>query len=780
MSFLHTGLLWLLPLAAIPLLLHLLTLHRLKTIELSTFRFLFDSYVQQRRRMQFLEALLAMLRTLFMLFLVMLVSRPIITQGFALFHTGGSGHEVVMLVDCSASMNAQTGGLSALDRAKSTAMAVVEKLSPDDKLTLIRVSSRPEEVFSQFSADTASIKSKIEGLKATPSRANLFAAFTHLFGPEATRRTNPVVYLFTDCQSSGWREARDQGLERLIPAETQFVVVNVGSKEAIANLAVLGDAPRRQRAVVGLPIELQARVGNFSKNKAEAVPLSVLINEKEVARAKLTLLPGEVATRKVIYEPSEPGLLCGRFELSGKSADRFPDDDSFLFTLNVVPRIRVLLVNGNPTAEAYDSESLYVRTALTSSPKSGDANKLASEPAKDLISSLDVRDIPEANLNPEALRDASVVILLNCGTLNPTQFGWLQNFVATGGGLLVFPGDRVKPEIYNTQFFALPGPQRKQPSKEHLTPITLGPPEGDPEKFETFERLASIDFGHPVLSVFDDSKVHYFKSVHFKRRFRLVLPDKRENAWPMAEYANGAPALVESKYGDGTLVVASFPLNVKWTNLPTRYGEFVPLVLRLVDHVQHRPELEGPSVVPADTMAEFNVAGAWGTAEGTVKDASGHASKLPFERAGSRLVSAFERTVERGYYTVEVRGGGPNQPKSGTLSFAVNLAPEESDFVLLNEKQFNELLPMAKVTFVDATAEEQQMQGTLGNDQEVWSYLIALLFVIIAVEFLLATLGAGKAESERQQTVAERIREINPGAWIGRMTGGGARKPTSE
>ena len=50
MRFINSGLLWIfLPLAAIPIVLHLLTLHRLKTVELSTFRFLFDSYVQQRR-----------------------------------------------------------------------------------------------------------------------------------------------------------------------------------------------------------------------------------------------------------------------------------------------------------------------------------------------------------------------------------------------------------------------------------------------------------------------------------------------------------------------------------------------------------------------------------------------------------------------------------------------------------------------------------------------------------------------------------------------------------
>src|ERR671932_786528 len=121
MTVLHPALLWLLPLAAIPILLHLLTLHRLKTVELSTFRFLFDSYVQQRRRMQFLEALLAALRTAFLLVLVLLVCRPVVKHWNQLFHVGGSGRDVVLLVDCSASMNARTAGVAAIDRARSAA-----------------------------------------------------------------------------------------------------------------------------------------------------------------------------------------------------------------------------------------------------------------------------------------------------------------------------------------------------------------------------------------------------------------------------------------------------------------------------------------------------------------------------------------------------------------------------------------------------------------------------------------------------------------------------------
>src|SRR3954453_14002677 len=145
MSFLppliHPALLWFLPLAAIPLVLHLLTLHRLRTFELSTFRFLFDSYVQQRRRMQFLEALLAMLRVLFLLFLVFMVSRPVIKNWDALFGAEGGtgGREVILLVDCSASMNARSAGTSAFERARTAALSVAERLEPDDRLTLVRV-----------------------------------------------------------------------------------------------------------------------------------------------------------------------------------------------------------------------------------------------------------------------------------------------------------------------------------------------------------------------------------------------------------------------------------------------------------------------------------------------------------------------------------------------------------------------------------------------------------------------------------------------------------------
>lgn len=774
---LHPALLWFLPLAAVPLVLHLLTLHRLKTVELSTYRFLFDSYVQQRRRMQFLEALLAILRTLFLLLLVFLICRPVVKNWNQLFGAGGGtgGREVILLMDCSASMNAAYGGTPAIERAKNAAKSVAQRLGRDDRVTLVRLAAAPEEVFSRFSTDAKEIEEKIDGLRTSSSRGNVFAALLQLFGPESARRTNPLVYLFTDCQSSGWREVRNQGLDRLVPAGTPMVIVNVGPKKAVVNRAVVGDAPRKNRAIAGLPFGLMARVVNHSKTESADLTLSLYIDEKEVARTPLTLKGGETAVRRFDYVPREAGIQRGRFEITGKTADRFPDDDRFFFALQVEPRVRVLLVNGNPAPDPLDNEGRYVYTALTSRDETAPSDGKPALPAgtKEILRSLDVREVAEPALTAETLKDTSVVILTNCGNLNATQFQWLRSFVRDGGGLLILPGDRVQPAIYNDQFFPIPGPQG-----ERLTAAKLGAVEGDPDKVETFESLAAIDFSHPALSVFDnpDPDTRHFKTVRIYKRYKIEMPPKKGNAWPLARFGNGSPALVESRLGDGSVILAAFPANTKWGNLPTK-PDFVPLALRLVAHLEHRPDAEVSPMVLADGVAEVSTGLTWEPAEAQVKAPSGPALTRALERNGSRLLAGFDNTSSRGYYPVEVRSKRQDQVKKANLTFAVNLSPDESDFSVLGEQDVKALLPTANLTFVDATAEAQLEKGALGNEKEIWPFLIWAVFIIIGIEFLLATSGGRRADVE-EAGVGERVMAMSPGTWVGRMTGAGQKTET--
>jgi hypothetical protein len=786
MTFVNTGLLWLLPLAAIPIVLHLLTLFRLRTVELSTFRFLFDSYLQQRRRMKFLEALLTFLRTLFLIALVFVIARPMIRHWSDLFQIGSGGREVILLVDCSASMNAQTLGESAFTRAKKAAQAVVKNLGPEDKVTLVRVTSRPEEMFSSFSSDTAAIGDKIGNLVTTPARSNFYAAFVHLFGPEAPNRKQPVIYLFTDCQASGWNEVRNQGLEKILPAKTQLVVVNVGSREELPNQAVVGDAPPAQRAVVGLPVRLRARVANFSKKPAEVV-LRAILDEKEISRKKLLLKPNQTETKAFYFTPTEARVHRGRFEITGNgNTDRFTDDDRYLFTFTAVPKIKVLLVDGSPSTDPELDETHYLRTIGDIFAHAPEADKVTKKTAtgpeqlatlREIAKSLDLHEIREAALTPKELEDSSVVVLANCGGLTDAQFGQLRQFVAGGGGLLVFPGDKVAPDVYNSRFFKVP-----DVPKEFLTPVQLSPAKGDPTKEATYDRLVGIDFSHPVLSIFDDSgaKDPYFKDVLIYRRFPLTEPDRaaaeKANLWPLAKFASGSLALAQNQYGDGQVVVAAFPLNRWWSNLPVDPNgkEFVPLMLRLISHAQHRAELETkPAAVPGDVV-EISATGAWNPAVCKVTDPKGIVTPVPLDRSGSRLFGVFEHTNVDGYYTIEARPEQAEGLKGTTRDLAVNLAPEESDFRVLDKDKFQKLLPGAKLTYVDASAEAQQVRGiNEGLEEPIWRPLIYLMFVIIGVEFLLATLSGRKKKDYDDSAPADedRVHQVSAGAWVGRMAG---------
>jgi hypothetical protein len=791
MELIHAGLLFLLPLAAVPVVLHLLSMHRLKTVELSTFRFLFDSFVQQRRKMRFLEALVAILRVLFLLIVVLAVARPVASHWNALFH-GGGGRDVLLLVDCSASMNAQTDGVSSFDRAKAAVRKIIERLHHDDRLTLCRVAAQTEDVFSRFSADAGSVVDYVDSLKTGPSRANFFAALNHVFGQEKNYRVRPLVYVVTDCQASNWREfnqpaasgKKEDGKDNvatqaalsksLVPAGAELVVVNVASQHEVANVGVIGNPPPRERAVVGLPLRLSARVANFSKTKPADVTLSLFIDDKEVARTPLALKPGQKVEHVFPYVPTETGVLRGRFEITH---DRFPDDDRYQFIISPSPQIKVLLVNGNQSPDPFQNESLYLRTALTATasregPRGAAKTAAANSPALKAMSAaremqrqIQVVEINEWNVSPASLADANAVILANCGQLNQQHFTWLRDYVRDGGGLLIFPGDRVNADAYNNQFFKI-----SWESKQKFMGVKMGYPRGDVQKYDSFRRLELVDYTHPALRVFDDPKARYFATANFYRSFPLKLDEASETTWSLAGFSDREPALVECRFGDGLAMLAAFPATSQWSNLPLK-PEFVPLILQMVNRVERRAELDGPGVVPPDGLAEITVAASWNPVTATVTDPAGHASELTFQQVGKRMVGGCERTSTAGYYRVEVNGGKPDQPKHGETAFAVDVAPEESQLAAADMEDIRRLLPSVSLRLVDASAEAQQQFGSVGEGTEIWRLLLTITFLVIGAEFWLSTYGGRPVQGGDNAGGGSWLKRLRPGLmaerWIG-------------
>ena len=166
--------------------------------------------------------------------------------------------------------------------------------------------------------------------------------------------------------------------------------------------------------------------------------------------------------------------------------------------------------------------------------------------------SLQLVEITEPTLNAESLRNVSVVILANCGSLHGQHFAWLRDDVRNGRAA-DFPRRRVNPDVYNSQFFCIPGP-----TKQKFVAVTLGAAQGDLQKADDFRRLELIDYTHPALRVFDDPKARYFATAAFYRRFVLTPDASADAVWPLAGYSAKEPALVESRFGDGLGLLAAF------------------------------------------------------------------------------------------------------------------------------------------------------------------------------------------------------------------------------
>src|SRR6187455_2269069 len=105
MTFLAPLLLWGLPLAALPIIIHLIHLHRRRTVPWAAMMFLLAAQRMNKGFSRLRQILILAFRVLALMALVFVISRPL--AGGWLGLTGGAPDTVMILVDRSASMEQQ-------------------------------------------------------------------------------------------------------------------------------------------------------------------------------------------------------------------------------------------------------------------------------------------------------------------------------------------------------------------------------------------------------------------------------------------------------------------------------------------------------------------------------------------------------------------------------------------------------------------------------------------------------------------------------------------------
>lgn len=137
LGFFNPMMLWALPLAAVPIIIHLLNRRRFNKVPWAAMEYLLRAMKRNRRRMQMEHWIILLLRTLAVIFLVALVTRPQLTGGAGILKA--RTHHIVCLDD-SASMAQRVGAGNVYKIAVSRVHKLVGKLmqtNAGDMFTLL-------------------------------------------------------------------------------------------------------------------------------------------------------------------------------------------------------------------------------------------------------------------------------------------------------------------------------------------------------------------------------------------------------------------------------------------------------------------------------------------------------------------------------------------------------------------------------------------------------------------------------------------------------------------
>jgi hypothetical protein len=787
-------LLWFLPLAVVPVLLHLLNLHRLKEVELPTYRFLMEGYVRQRRRVKLVEWLLLLLRTAVVALVVAALARPIVGRLGGLFGglLGGGGRDVVFVVDAGMTTGLVSEGTSAIHRIREAARGAAARFGAGDFFTLVRAGMEPRVVHRAVLGDGRRAAAEIDALEPDPGSADLVAALAEaLSGPPRGPRT---VWIFSDCEARAWKRlAEDQATGR-VPADVQLVVVDVGGlaeRGGVTNLAVLGDPPRGQRPVVGLPVELSVRIEGAGITGPTETKATVVLDDEMVAQLPLVATPGRVAAGTVAVVPPRPGVLHGRIEIP---RDAFPDDDSLLFVLNVEPRVGVLVVAPRGVEPLFDP-ALFLKLALDSPRDAlsagrgeqgadGAAGRPAATPAADasgiaaIAGSLDVSVVRSDRLDERQVKGADVIVLAD-PRIDGNRQRWIRSRVEAGAGLVLVAGSHVR----GAEPLADLAAQRNPVAPREGLAIRLAAPVGDPADETAGRGLGRIDHSHPVFAPFRGSAAGVagsaLETLVVFRHVPLELPAAPAAAGPgqvreeprevvLARLDDGTPVVAETRIGRGRVIVSGLAVTPDWSNLPV-HPAFVPIMLRAVQHVRPEPPAVAAESVHPYEPAPVRLEAGWRRAVVQATAPGGGTRMIEMVPGDSGATGALDDTRAVGFYEFAVEPPAGQSAAPVRVGMAVNSDVETAAFAPFTGDDVEEAFAPHPVTRLAGTATDPVLHGRLTGRREIWRWLIALVFAFFLADFLLGTLKQPEpGEAGTRRNWRERIAD-----WLGRAVGSG-------
>ncbi|MEL7497460.1 MAG: BatA domain-containing protein [Planctomycetota bacterium] len=739
---------------ASPILIHLLNKRRFKIVEWAAMDFLFEADKKNRRRVEIENLILLLLRCLAMLLIAVMLARPFLPSEITSVLQQAKKLERVIVLDDSLSQQVRRDNITSFETAKSSLKELVARFAESDKtedwLTVMLTSDPEVPIVSNepITMNTIStINQTIDEIQCSDKSADYSETINVVSRYVSGQRQEGgrAVYLFSDMRRRDWipPNASDPDLapNRLINSVADaiegFFVIDTGGDND-QNLSVVNVRPENL-LVADKVIPFVVTVANHGSSAVEQVRVLFQVDDGQPDYETIPSIgPGETRTvsfrhvfpRLIEEDPIDVGdsssreMAIGNYRVraeidrqslgdNGIQNDQLLDDSAAFYASRVADGVRVLLVDGDPSAISERSETHYLKSLDVTG------------------TGLDATVATVTELETVSLSDFQVIFLCNVDEASADRVRSLEQWVRDGGAIVFMPGDRVRARTFNETFYR---------DGQGICPLQLDEIKGDPTmaSWVNFEIDPQV---HPSLQLMIDSDAASLNNVDvfswWTSSIDESLVGKTVSIPIRLTDEKNSVAMVDRVLGKGNVIVFTFPGDGDWSMWPIS-PTFPPVMLELVDYLVGSASeasvvnINGEINLPVDISAFENRVAMRNPNNEKVESVAAPANDSGSADSVIYQVS-FEGIDRRGFYEVILeRHSGDKE----SVLFATNVQADEGQLRRMANTELEGDFFNDKVSLV--TPEKLAEQTVKGGSSEIWMWLLMLLFGVLMVEQFLA------------------------------------------
>ncbi|MBI1803027.1 MAG: BatA domain-containing protein [Ignavibacteriae bacterium] len=713
MTFLNPLVLFGLAAAAIPLILHLFNLRKLRTIEFSTLTFLKELQQTKIRRLKLRQILLLIVRTLLIILIILAFARPAL-RGTILGTIGTHAHSsVVFILDDSFSMTASDEHGEYFKQAKDATIRLIDLLKDGDEAYLVKLSDVPNATIDPATHDFSTLRKVVNESDVSSIHRSLDDALrlsAKLL--QRSRNANKEMYVISDMQATLVNaRAQMSTPANLFDEQVKFFVVEIGSK-AGTNIGLDSVSVKTTILEREKPTTIHASLRNFNSVPLNDYVVSVFLDGTRAAQSSVSIEQSGSASIELEAIPKRTGFIKGYAEIEH---DAIEQDDRRYFSLYVPEHINVAVVGD----ALLDDQ--FILLALQASRSEVDQSLLR-------VQQTTVQKFPLLDL-----KNFDVLVIIDLTTLSASDAQKIQSFVQRGGGVVLFPQSTLPRtgSITSPLLVALNIPP--------VDRVTAYPAENG----VSFQKA---DLDHPLFTtIFEreqNGRRQEQQHIESPGITASLTRQAGRHGRTIISLMDGSAFLSEHNLGEGKILFFSISPVLTWSDFPLK-GIFAPLIHRSIIYTSSSSEIV-PSYLVGDepTVTVRRSAVVENGAQFTLVQPDGteelvQSSEQSNTNAGRSVFSfTLKRLNQPGFY--EIRSG-----TTPLIVFAANIDSRESDMRKMTREEFVTASTRLGIPAhsIQSIQPDDQLQAAVMHSRfgvELWRYCIGLALVLALVEMLIA------------------------------------------